>query len=96
MNGFLDSKKVEELRKEYPPGTRIELEHMEDPYTRLVSGDRGTVQYVDDAGQLQMRWDSGSGLALDIHVDTFRKLTERELADEKAESEETDEDEFEM
>lgn len=96
MNGFLNSRKVEELRKEYPPGTRIELEHMDDPYTRLVLGDRGTVQYVDDAGQLQMRWDSGSGLALDIQTDIFRKLTEQELADEKAESEETDEDEFEM
>lgn len=96
MNGFLNSKEVEQLRKEYPAGTRIELEHMEDPYTRLVSGDRGTVQYVDDAGQLQMRWDSGSGLALDTQVDTFRKLTEQELADEKAGSEENDEDEFEM
>ena len=50
MVGFPSRKVVENLRKEYPEGTRLSLISMEDPYSKLVPGDRGTVRYVDDGG----------------------------------------------
>lgn len=63
-----------ELNKEYPKGTRIGLERMDDPYRDMPAGLQGTVRYVDDAGQIQMLWDNGSSLALIPGVDSFRKL----------------------
>ena len=52
----------------------------------VPSGTRGTVQCVDDLGQLQMRWDNGRGLALIPGEDDFRKLTAAELAAEQSTS----------
>ena len=84
MFGFPSREVVENLRKQYPEGTRIALVHMgDDPYSRLVPGDRGTVRYVDDAGTIHVRWDCGSGLGLAYGEDTCRKLTEAELAEEQ-------------
>ena len=49
---------MEQLRKEYPAGARIELISMDDPYnTRLSPGARGTVVSVDDIGTIHVRWD---------------------------------------
>ncbi len=45
---FPDQKTVERIRKMYPKGTRVELTHMDDPYSRLKPGDKGTVRLVDD------------------------------------------------
>ena len=47
---------------------------MDDPYTTLKAGDRGTVEFVDDASQITMVWDSGSRLSLIPGVDSFRKV----------------------
>ena len=42
---------VEQIRKAYPAGTRVELIEMNDPYnTKLEPGSRGTVRFVDSAG----------------------------------------------
>jgi len=73
-NGFPSREQVERLRKQYPKGTRIELTEMSDPFTILKAGDRGTVEFVDDAGQIGMVWDSGSQLSLIPGVDRFRKV----------------------
>ena len=83
MNSFPNSETVERLRKEYPEGTRLVLISMDDPYSKLVSGDRGSVTGIDDAGTLHMRWDSGSHLGLVYGEDSFRKLTPEELEQEK-------------
>ena len=45
----LTAKEVAEIRLSYPPDTRIELIHMDDPWA-VPSGTRGTVDHVDDAG----------------------------------------------
>ena len=50
MNGFPSQEVVKRLREEFPKDTRIALVRMDDPYTKLKPGDRGTVQGVDDAG----------------------------------------------
>ena len=70
---------VERLRRQYPEGTRIELIRMDDPYNKkLVPGCKGSVQFVDSAGTLQMRWDCGSSLGLIPGEDDFRIITDEE------------------
>ena len=68
---FPSEEELEKIRTKYPEGTRIELIRMDDPYSGLRPGDRGTVQYVDDAGTVHMKWDKGSGLGLIPGIDDF-------------------------
>ena len=65
---------LEKLRKEYPAGTKVELICLEDPYREIPAGTIGTVEFVDDAGQIHMKWQTGSCLALIPGVDSFRKV----------------------
>ncbi|MBQ7071585.1 MAG: DUF4314 domain-containing protein [Ruminococcus sp.] len=65
-----DEKKIERLRLLYPPGTVICLDNMEDPYP-VPSGSTGKVEYVDDAGNIHMKWRNGSSLALVPETDDF-------------------------
>lgn len=41
---------AERARELFPPGTRIELIHMDDPYHSVPDGTRRTVKFVDDMG----------------------------------------------
>lgn len=81
-NQCMPEKEVFKLKQEYPPGTRILLNHMEDQWA-VPSGTRGTVEHVDDAGQIHPKWDNGRTLAIVPQVDSFRKLTEQELQEEQ-------------
>lgn len=74
---------VEFTRSCYPPGTRIALSSMNDPFSPVEPGTRGTVRYVDDAGQVAVAWDNGRSLSLIPGVDSFRKLTQQEIAQEQ-------------
>ena len=74
---------AERMKETYPPGTRIQLDHMEDPWAPVLPGTRGTVQFVDDIGQIGMKWDNGRTLSLVPGEDSFRKLTATELAEEQ-------------
>ena len=71
------------IKEQYPPGTRVLLNQMNDPYHPVESGTRGTVMHVDDQANMHMKWDNGRTLALDPEVDSFRKLTREEIAEEK-------------
>lgn len=77
-----DKQWIASTRLSYPPGTRVVLIHMEDKWA-VPSGTRGTVDYVDDAGQIHMKWDNGRTLAIVPQVDKFRRLTQQELLDEQ-------------
>ena len=64
---------VENIRREYPASTRVELVRMEDVQAPPV-GTKGTVKGVDDTGSLLMRWDNGSGLNVVYGEDIVRKI----------------------
>lgn len=66
-----DRKTVEELRKRYPEGTRVELVRMDDAQAP-PPGTGGTVTGVDDTGSLLVRWDNGSGLNVVYGADEVR------------------------
>lgn len=84
MNEWERAERMAKRCKEmYPVGTRIELIQMGDDPQPVPPGTRGTVAYVDDMGQIGMHWDNGRGLSLIPGEDSFRKLTEQEIADEQ-------------
>ena len=68
---------VEKLREIYPEGTKIILQEMQGE-SQMTKGLKGTVTHVDDAGQIHMRWENGSSLALNVEVDTFKKIEPEE------------------
>ena len=64
---------VEQLRQEYPVGTRVELLRMDDPQAAPI-GTKGTVRGVDDTGSIMVAWDSGGSLNVLYGVDQCRKV----------------------
>lgn len=65
---------IEHLCQMYPKGTRVELVYMNDPYTKLQPGDRGTVTMVDSLGTVFVDWDCSSGLGVAYDEDRIRKI----------------------
>ena len=76
--------KARKARELYPEGTRIELINMNDPFSPVAKGMRGTVDFIDDAGQIFMKWDNGRRLALVPNEDKFRILTKEEIKQEES------------
>ena len=70
----MERKMVDFIKEQYPPGTRIRLNSMDDPYAPILPGTEGEVDFVDDAGQLHMKWDNGRSLALIPGEDSFTVL----------------------
>lgn len=66
---------VEQVRKEYPVGCRVELTHMEDLQAPPI-GTKGTVRGVDDTGSIMVVWDNGSRLNVVYGEDSCRKIEE--------------------
>lgn len=65
---------VERVRKEYPAGVRVELLRMDDPQAPPV-GTLGTVIGVDDAANILVKWDNGSGFTSE-QTDTLPRASE--------------------
>lgn len=66
--------RVEYLRGIYPVGSRVECVQMDDPWNPIQSGMRGTVDIVDDAGTIHVRWDNGRRLGLIFGEDSFKRV----------------------
>lgn len=66
-------KELERIRREYPVGTIIELIEMRDKFAPHV-GTLGEVMGVDGAGDLLMRWSTGSRLKIILSEDRIRKV----------------------
>ena len=70
----MDRKMVNFIKEQYPPGTRIRLNSMEDPYHPILPGTEGEVDFVDNEGQIFMKWDNGRTLPLAPGEDSFTVL----------------------
>lgn len=89
MNQFERQRRAAEKNKQlYPPGTRIELLEMNDPYAPIPPGTRGTVRFTDDMGTVFPDWDNGRTLGVVPGEDSFRRLTPEEIETEKESDEE--------
>lgn len=71
MNKWPTHEQVQRIKDQYPPGTRIRLNSMSDPWSPVPEGTEGTVDMVDDIGQIHMKWDNGRTLALVPGEDSF-------------------------
>ena len=74
MKGFPRRETVDMVRRQYPPGTRVELVQMEDSQAPPV-GTCGTVLGVDDTGSLLMKWDNGCGLNVVYGEDIVQRIS---------------------
>jgi hypothetical protein len=67
----MTTKQLETLRKQYPAGTKVRLISMTDEPYPVSSGTVGEVTHVDDIGNVHVRWQNGSSLALIPEADRF-------------------------
>jgi len=67
----MNRQNVEMIKKLYPIGCKVMVDHMSDPYNPVPSGTIGTVKHIDSIGQLHGTW---GGLALIYGVDKFHKI----------------------
>ena len=49
---------------------------MQDEYTKLTAGEKGTVIGVDDIGTIHVNWDCGSCLGIAYGEDLCKKVVE--------------------
>jgi len=75
MNEFPSQEKVKKIKEQYPKGTRIELISMNDLYSSIEPGTKGTVESVDDIGTLHMKWDNGRTLGIVPGEDSFKVIS---------------------
>ena len=73
MMRFPSKEMVEQVRRQYPAGTRVKLLHMDDVQAPPI-GTRGTVEGVDDTASLLVAWDNGSHLNVIYGDDEVRKI----------------------
>ena len=64
---------IKYIRENYQKGTKIKLIKLYD-LQAPEPGTIGEVAFVDDAGQIHMKWPSGSSLSLNVGVDEFQLL----------------------
>ena len=62
--------KKEFIEKLYPVGATVILDHMNDPQAP-PSGTKGEIIAIDSIGQIHVKWENGSGLALIYGTDSF-------------------------
>ena len=72
-----ENSKIEQIKKMYPEGTKIKLNYMKDNYNPVPNGTLGIVDHVDDAGQIHVKWENGSSLALLYDEDDFEIINEK-------------------
>lgn len=73
----IDYKQVQKIKDQYLSGTRVELVSMSGE-SDMPCGLQGSVDFVDDIGQIHMIWDNNSTLALIPDEDIFRVIPQQE------------------
>ncbi len=66
---------VDKIKVQYPPGTRVRLVRLEDPYRNIPAGTEGTVSVVDDTGTIHVDWDGEGRLGIVYGEDACEKLS---------------------
>ena len=79
---MISKEKLYFIKNKYPIGTRVKLDYMDDPYA-VPSGTLGTINYIDDEGQIGVLWDDGRNLALIYGVDKFEVVDINKDIEEK-------------
>lgn len=67
---------LDRLRATYTAGTRVELVRMDDAYSNLKPGDKGTVIAVDDMATIHVSWDCGSSLGVAYGSDLCKPISD--------------------
>ena len=62
----------------YSPGDRIFLVYTDDIFTKLKYGDKGTILYIDDIGNIHIDWDCGEGISMIPDIDIIKKINREE------------------
>lgn len=93
MNEYERQRRMaESTKKLYPPGTRIELISMKDPYAPVPAGTRGTVKFVDSMGTIFPECDNNRTIGIVPGEDSFRKLTQEEIETENQSESQVDDE----
>lgn len=66
----MKTEELNKLKEKYPVGTKLKLIKMDD-IQAPPPGMTCIVDHIDDSGQIHVRWESGSGLALIEGLDKF-------------------------
>lgn len=74
LSTMSEREKVALINETYPVGTRVRLDSMKDDPNPVEEGTYGTIDSIDDAGQLHVQWDNNRLLALIPGVDEFTVL----------------------
>ena len=67
--GYLKS-----IKDRFPKGARVECIHCADIYHPIESGEKGTVNYVDDIGTIHINWDNGRTLGICLEEDSIKRI----------------------
>lgn len=70
---------LEQLRRQYPKGTKLQLLSMRNEKYPVLPGTVGEVTHIDDAGSIHMRWENGSSLALIPEIVRYVTIQSQEL-----------------
>ena len=68
-----NSQEVKRLKETYIAGVKIRLTNMYGE-PQMTESPEGTVDFVDDAGQIHVNWNNGSSLALIVGADSFEVI----------------------
>ena len=63
---------LENLRKQYPVGTKIQLISMRNEKYPILPGTIGEVTHIDDLGSIHMKWQNWLFSCLIPEVDSFK------------------------
>lgn len=88
MSKIWSMEQINRLRAQYPEGTRIQVDSMENDPRAIPSGTKGTVLYVDDIGTIHCKFDNGRGLGLIPDEDKFHVIAQ-EIEETMEQEEET-------